>query len=440
MVEWGRNVNPNCITKIGTILLLIFAPLLTMFMVTCCLEYDGNIGSVLSDLYKLNFIYFPKFNLKVFLMLCTWILFQYILALLPDRLTQLCSSYKGGFREGQHTPAGNILTYNINGLQSWMITHILFFVFSYMGIIDPAIIAKSWAELFVGANVIGYCFCTIMYIKARVSPTHPEDDKYTGNFFYDYMMGIEFNPAIFGVDVKLFWNGRPGIIAWTLINASFTALQYQKYGLITDSILVLNFLQGLYVLDFFWNENWYLKTIDIAHDHFGWYFAWGDAVWLPFCYTLQAVYLASNPIVLGNINSLIILLIGISGYILFRWTNYQKDDFRSNPENCIIWGTKAKYIECEYKTKTGIHTSKLLISGFWRLARHMNYTGDIILSTAYCLVCGFNHITPYFYAVYMITLLIIRCYRDEQRCKLKYSQQWTSYCNKVKYRLIPHLY
>lgn len=45
--------------------------------------------------------------------------------------------------------------------------------------------------------------------------------------------------------------------------------------------------QGIYVLDFFWNEAWYLKTIDICHDHFGWYLGWGDCVWLPYLYTLQ---------------------------------------------------------------------------------------------------------------------------------------------------------
>ncbi|KAG7268562.1 hypothetical protein CRUP_036319 [Coryphaenoides rupestris] len=46
-------------------------------------------------------------------------------------------------------------------------------------------------------------------------------------------------------------------------------------------------LDGIYVVDFFWNEAWYLKTIDICHDHFGWYLGWGDCVWLPYLYTLQ---------------------------------------------------------------------------------------------------------------------------------------------------------
>lgn len=47
------------------------------------------------------------------------------------------------------------------------------------------------------------------------------------------------------------------------------------------------FVEAIYVLDFFWNEAWYLKTIDICHDHFGWYLGWGDCVWLPYLYTLQ---------------------------------------------------------------------------------------------------------------------------------------------------------
>ena len=54
-------------------------------------------------------------------------------------------------------------------------------------------------------------------------------------------------------------------------------------------------LQAIYVLDFFWNEAWYLKTIDICHDHFGWYLGWGDCVWLPYLYTLQVRRPAASP-------------------------------------------------------------------------------------------------------------------------------------------------
>ena len=68
--------------------------------------------------------------------------------------------------------------------------------------------------------------------------------KFTGNFFYDYMMGIEFNPRIGKwFDFKLFFNGRPGIVAWTLINLSYAAKQQELYGQVTNSMILVNVLQ-----------------------------------------------------------------------------------------------------------------------------------------------------------------------------------------------------
>ncbi|EHL01286.1 putative 7-dehydrocholesterol reductase [Glarea lozoyensis 74030] len=125
-------------------------------------------------------------------------------------------------------------------------------------------------------------------------------------------MGIELNPRLGNTfDFKLFTNGRPGIIAWTLI---------------------------IYAVDFFINEDWYLRTIDICHEHFGFYLAWGSAVWLPAMYTLQTQYLARNPVALSNLHALMILATGISGYIIFRSVNYQKDHVRRTKGNCQIWG------------------------------------------------------------------------------------------------------
>lgn len=68
--------------------------------------------------------------------------------------------------------------------------------------------------------------------------------KFTGNIFYNYMMGIEFNPRIGKwFDFKLFFNGRPGIVAWTLINLSYAAKQQELYGYVTNSMILVNVLQ-----------------------------------------------------------------------------------------------------------------------------------------------------------------------------------------------------
>ncbi|XP_048462858.1 7-dehydrocholesterol reductase [Rhincodon typus] len=198
---------------------------------------------------------------------------------------------------------------------------------------------------------------------------------------------------------------------------------------------------AIYVLDFFWNEAWYLKTIDICHDHFGWYLGWGDCVWLPYLYTLQGLYLVYNPVQLSTPSAIGILLLGLIGYYIFRMTNHQKDLFRRTDGNCKIWGKKPKYIECSYLSNDGKkHHSKLMISGFWGLARHFNYTGDLMGSLSYCLACGFGHLLPYFYIIYMLILLVHRCIRDEHRCSSKYGKDWKHYTDAVPYRLIPGVF
>jgi 7-dehydrocholesterol reductase len=129
---------------------------------------------------------------------------------------------------------------------------------------------------------------------------------------------------------------------------------------VTNSIIVTFILHVLYIGDFFYHEDWYLRTIDIAHDHFGFYLAWGSAAFLPAMYTLQVQYLARSPVELHPISAGLILGIGIGGYAIFRSANNQKDSVRR-------LGGKWKdssVIKCSYTTADGlVHQSVLLCSG-----------------------------------------------------------------------------
>lgn len=151
-------------------------------------------------------------------------------------------------------------------------------------------------------------------------------------------------------------------------------------------MIIVNILHAFYVVDFFINEDWlefphsasvlnisltlhplysrYLRTIDICHDHYGFYLAWGSMVWLPTIYTLQAQYLARYPVDLPTPTAIAILGIGISGYVMFRSVNHQKDIVRRTNGDCMIWGKKAEVIRAKYKTADGKdHESLLLCSG-----------------------------------------------------------------------------
>ena len=84
--------------------------------------------------------------------------------------------------------------------------------------------------------------------------------------------------------------------------------------------------------------------------------------------------------------------------------------------------------------------TKLIISGWWGTARHINYFGDWLMGLAYCLPCGFDSVIPYFFAIYFAILLIHRERRDDHACHKKYGADWKRYCDLVRWRIVPFLY
>jgi len=461
---WGRERDVTLSNVFICTCILLFCPLLVVYFYTACNAFRCSLlgpalflltskppawaipttfspfktQSLLASSFQSKILAIaPQFEAESMQLYLGWVFFQGLMyAFLPAKI---------GY--GQQTPAGHILPYKVNGLLAWIITHVSFYVLVYqLNAFSPSIIATHWGGLLVATNIYGYLLTGFCYVKAHLFPSHPEDRKFSGSMIYDLYMGIEFNPR-FGKywDFKLFYNGRPGIVAWTLINWSFAARQYEVHGSVTNSMLLLNFIHILYVVDFFYNEDWYLRTIDIAHDHFGFYLSWGDSVWLPFMYTLQSHYLLQNPVELSNFYFTVVLAMSLIGYYIFRTVNNQKDLVRLTDGNCLIWGKKPKIIRTKYTTSDGKeHQSILLASGFWGLARHFNYLGDLTMSLAMCLTCGLpyplsttGHLLPYFYIIYMCILLGHRVARDDARCRGKYGKYWKQYCDLVKYKVVP---
>ncbi|KAJ7585374.1 7-dehydrosterol-delta 7-reductase [Mycena floridula] len=403
---WGRSSTPAIFEIAFCAALVLLCPAFFLIPWSTLEKFDGSLSSSIR-LYGL------------------WVAFQAV----------LCIILPGTTGYGDRTPAGNRLKYKINGLLSWFVTLGVFGLGVWTSWWDPAVIAKQWTGLMVAASGYGILLTLLVYIKAHVSPSHSSDRKFSGSLFHDIFAGIELNPRIGDFDLKLFHVGRVGI------NLSFTAWQYQQFGYICNGIIVVNLLQGLYILDFFYHEDWYTRTIDIAHDHFGFYLAWGSAAWIPSMYTLQAQYLARYPINLSRTAAVTILLIGVFGYWMFRAANHQRTVARRTAGNCLIWGKKPVMMTAHYTTADGQkYTNLLLCSGFWGTARHSNYIADIILSFAMCAPCGTKDILPYAYFIFMTGLLIHRSIRDEDRCSKKYGKDWDLYKAQVPYALIPGIY
>jgi delta14-sterol reductase len=83
----------------------------------------------------------------------------------------------------------------------------------------------------------------------------------------------------------------------------------------------------------------------------------------------------------------------------------------------------------------------LLVSGFWRVSRHVNYLGEILMATGLTLALGHPEVwSTWLYPVYYVALLFPRERDDDRRCAAKYGALWTAYCARVRYRIIPGVY
>jgi delta14-sterol reductase len=232
---------------------------------------------------------------------------------------------------------------------------------------------------------------------------------------------------------------------------------------VTDSIVFISAVQALYILDGQFMEPAILTTMDITTDGFGMMLSLGDLVWVPFFYSTQTRYLSVYPLSLGPLGLAAVTTVLCTGFYIFRASNSQKNAFRTNPNDASV--AHLKYIE----TKAG---TRLLISGWWGLARHTNYLGDWLQSWPYCLPTGLAGYTilaagtkaqgsfemvdgrgvvqgnakgwgiifTYFYVLYFTILLIHRDGRDDEKCARKYGEDWERYKKIVRWRILPGVY
>ncbi|CUM49608.1 unnamed protein product [Debaryomyces tyrocola] len=337
------------------------------------------------------------------------------------------------------------LEYRINGkLMAGLLIVLLLsrlFVSNNYYLPELQFIYDNQLKLTLVTTIFSFLLAVFVYVCSFIPLTTPNKagtkerilsiNGNSGNIIYDWFIGRELNPRIGSWDIKLFCELRPGMLLWFLINLSCMHNQYHKFNKITDSLLLVNFLQAFYVFDGVLNEEGVLSMMDITTDGFGFMLSFGDLAWLPWSYSLQARYLAlpENSLELGYIKVALILALSFTGYYIFHSSNKQKSDFRMG---------KLDHLNLKsIKTKTG---SKLLCDGWWGISQHTNYFGDWLIGWSWCLPTGFQTLLTYFYVIYFGVLLVHRQTRDEAKCRLKYGKQWEEYEEIVPYKIVPYVY
>ena len=406
--------------RIGNVLMILGLPVLVYYFYFC-LRFNGGdlipFGAARETLAAFGRSIRPTWTaLGIY---GVWLGFQaFLQAAIPGRRVL-----------GRETPDGIRLEYKLNGLASFLITLGVFAGLVIAGVPVPRLIFDNLGAVITVAIIIIFGMSIFLHIYGRAtSPGGPPSDSIIHNFF----MGYALNPRIGGFDLKLFFEARPSLIGWIVIILSYALVQRGEYGFTSLAMVLSCGFQFAYVLDYFIHEEAILSTMDIVHDRFGFMLCFGDSVWVPFTYSIQAYYLIDHVHRLPVWAAVIILVVFVTGYLFFRITNLQKHRFREDPER-PIWGRKPDYIE----TPGG---GKLLVSGFWGWSRHFNYVGDIMMAAAWSLPCLFGSLLPYFYPIYFTILLVHRERRDYHRCAKKYGKAWEEYRRRVPWRILPGIY
>ena len=398
----------------GAVLMMLLLPPFTYYMWNCVVEFGGALVSPAGLLGKI-----PAPTLTSVAIFFGWFFLHVVLQIAAPGKT----AYGLPLADGQR------LAYKMNGLFSFWFSIAVAVLVVYFGLLSPSVLYDQFGPLLTTVNLFTLALSLYLYWLGKASP---KPERITGNVVYDFFMGTALNPRIGSFDLKLFCEARPGLIGWVLINFSLAAKQYQLHHTLTIPMILVCAFHFLYVADYYFNEDAVLTTWDIKYENFGWMLCWGDLVWVPFTYTLQALYLVNHTHDLPVWGTVGIVALNMAGYSIFRLTNIQKHRFRNDPTR-LVWGKKPEYLT----TSTG---SLLLTSGWWGIARHLNYLGDLMMGLAWCLPTLFDHPLTYFYIVYFTILLVHRERRDNNFCRTKYGTDWDRYCAKVRWRIIPGVY
>ncbi|XP_060703949.1 delta(14)-sterol reductase LBR isoform X1 [Hemiscyllium ocellatum] len=405
--------------QVGVVVFMFLLPFTLILLLLMCTEDDASILNIPPSVPALQTLW-SSIALGIYVL---WFLFQALLYLLPV----------GKIIEGVPLANGKKLEYRINAFYAFVLCAAALGAALYNEV-NLSYIYSNLLQLAISAMVFSVVLSIYLYVRSwRVPADEIAEGGNSGSFIYDYFIGRELNPRIRNFDLKFFCELRPGLMGWAVINLGllFAEMEVQGREVPSLAMILVNSFQLLYVMDALWNEAAILTTMDIMHDGFGYMLTFGDLVWVPFVYSLQAFYLVNHPNELSWPAALVIIALNTVGYIMFRGANSQKNAFRRNPHDPKLANLKT------IPTATG---KRLIVSGWWGFVRHPNYLGDLIMALAWSLPCGFNHIIPYFYIIYLTCLLIHREARDERQCRKKYGVAWNKYCQQVRYRIFPYIY
>jgi len=337
---------------------------------------------------------------------------------------------------------GKQLKYYCSAYTSFYTTIALVGALHFSGVFPLYTIIDEFGPLLTVSILSGWLVAIVAYLSALARGAQ---HRMSGNHVYDFFMGAELNPRMFGVlDFKMFFEVRMPWYILFLLSCGAAARQWERYGYVSGEVGFLVLAHFLYANATSKGEELIVTTWDMYYEKWGFMLIFWNLSGVPLSYCHCTIYLANHAPETYRWNRVALAALYVS-YLFVYWVwdscNSQKNRFRAMEKGKLIkrntfpqlpWQTihNPKIIE------TGLG-DRILADGWYGLARKVHYTCDVFFATSWGLITGFHSPFPWFYPVFFVTMIAHRAWRDISRCREKYGDAWLEYEKQVPYLFIP---
>ncbi|HUM10002.1 MAG TPA: DUF1295 domain-containing protein [Myxococcaceae bacterium] len=336
-------------------------------------------------------------------------------ALLPARQVE------GYVRDGHGLP----LRYRLNGPLVFGLS-----VVGWVGVCRAGWLGWDAFHVHRWEMVAGACALGVLFTLAVVLPAPKVPGWSLGKELY---LGRAEQPRWLAgrVDVKMYLY-LLGAVMLELNLLSFTAHHLLAQAADpSPGVLLYTALFSFFLVEYLLFERVHLYTYDFVAERVGFKLGWGCICFYPFFYAIGLWTTAElpNPHWPSWAYAAIAALF-FGGWALARGANLQKYWFKRDPSRKAFGVIAPEALE-----------GRVLVSGFWGLSRHINYLGELLMSSALTLSLGHPEVLgPWLYPLYYVALLVPRQLDDDRRCGEKYGPLWKTYRQRVRWRIVPFIY
>ncbi|KAJ2745738.1 C-24(28) sterol reductase [Coemansia sp. BCRC 34301] len=337
---------------------------------------------------------------------------------------------------------GQRLAYHCNALWAWWITILTALVLHFSGLFRLTQIIDNLGPIMTVAMIWSFLLAGAVYAATAF---WGKKHRASGNFVYDFFMGVCLNPRIGTLDLKMVTELR---LPWPIlffISLSCAFKQYEDIGYVTPESAFMVLAHWLYSNACNKGEECVITSWDIFYELESWYLLFWNLAGVPFSYCYTSIYLLKNGPMNFSIGwNVMCYMLLLTGYYFWDTGNAQRNRFRMFWNNTLIKRNafpqlpKSFIPDAKYLQTT--HGNKLLIDGWYAYARKPHYTADLIMSLSWGLISGFGSFFPYFYLTFFTIVLIHRVGRDDDRCARKYGADWDEYMRVVPWKFIPYVF